>query len=300
MKSIEDLYYDFLFEQRVKGNSAKTVIWYEDNVAEFIKWLESDDLESLNLQHYKEYIVYLNNYIKRNGDKLASSSINSKARAVRAFYNYAIDCELIHDISRKLTVPKVHHKETEILEDDEIAILMNSFEDDTLELRNKCFAALMLDSGLRRGEPIKLKMKDVDLEHAILLVNGKGDKQRYVPLGQISKSLLERYMHDVREDAGPNDYFFVDRFGHKCSDNLVKMAFHDLKERTGIERLHPHLLRHTFATLYLIDGGDLETLRLILGHSSITVTQGYLHLAFNYKLMHSQHTSHLDQLFTKK
>lgn len=293
------IYLEFMQEQEVKDNSPKTIEWYSTNLQEFFAWLCSDDIKSLNVESYKKYIIYLHNYTKHDGKKLASSSVNSKIRAVRAFYNFAIENDYIPDVSKKLKVPRVHNPEKEILEDFEIEKLMNSFADDNISLRNKCFAALMLDSGLRRGEPIKLRICDVDFKKSIMLINGKGSKQRFVPIGDVSKALLKLYKHEVRYNALPNEPFFVDRFGNPCSDNLIKLAFQDLKEVTGIKRLHPHLLRHTFATLYLIDGGDLETLRLILGHSSITVTQNYLHLAFNYQLMHSKHNSHLDKLFNK-
>ena len=133
----------------------------------------------------------------------------------------------------------------------------------------------MCDSGLRRGEILSLIMKNVDLNHDFLLVTGKGCKQRFDPV-------------------------FVDRFGKPCNDNTIKQVFQKIKKRTGIDRLHPHLLRHTFATNYLCDGGDLETLRLILGHSDLQVTSMYLHLAQNMQLLQSKHISHLDSLITNE
>lgn len=96
--------------------------------------------------------------------------------------------------------------------------------------------------------------------------------------------------------AETSEPLFVDRFGNPCNDNAIKQVFAKLKKYTGIERLHPHLLRHTFATQYIVNGGNLEMLRLIMGHSSITVTQIYLHLANNIKLMQKTHNSHLDKL----
>ena len=93
-----------------------------------------------------------------------------------------------------------------------------------------------------------------------------------------------------------SDPFFVDRFGNVLDVNAIDNVMQKLKERTGIDRLRCHLLRHTFATLYIVDGGNLEMLRVILGHSSIAITQIYLHIASNYKLIRESHKSHIDKL----
>lgn len=154
----------------------------------------------------------------------------------------------------------------------------------------------MCDSGLRRGEILSLTMCNVDLKHDFLLVTGKGCKQRFVPLGKLSHDVLLYYIVYYRAGAGGSDPVFVDRFGNACNANTIKQVFQKLKKCTGIDRLHPHLLRHTFATNYLVDGGDLETLRLILGHSDLQVTSMYLHLAQNKRLLQSKHRSHLDYM----
>ena len=156
----------------------------------------------------------------------------------------------------------------------------------------------MLDSGLRRGEIPRINIGDVNFRNQTLLVRGKGTKQRIVPIGKTSLHLLKQYVR-TRKNTGEADPLFVDLYKKRCTDNLMKQVFQDLKILSGIERLHPHLLRHTFATYYLADGGDLETLRLILGHSNITTTQMYLHLAFNLKLARSRYNSHLDNLLSE-
>lgn len=297
--TIQQLYELFILEQQYRNNTDITIDWYKTQLQEFFRWLDSDDTEGLSLLHFKEYGVYLRSLRKRDGSKLSSSSVQGSLRAVKAFYNFCISEEYLPDFSRQLKLPKVHCKEKQILDDEEIRQLMISFDksDNNINLRNKCFVALMVDSGLRRGEVLRLNMGDVDFRNKILLVRGKGCKQRIVPLGIMSCQLLEQYYILRRSQfAQPSGPLFVDRFLNRCSDNLVKQVFQDLKQASGIERLHPHLLRHTFATYYLADGGDLETLRLILGHSDIQITQTYLHMAFNLKLARSRHNSHLDKL----
>lgn len=295
--TVHEIYERFLLEQEYRNNSIVTIDWYKLQLGDFFRWLGSDDPDDLSLLHFKEYGVYLRSLSKRDGGKLSGSSINGMLRAVKSFYNFAIDSEFLEDFSRRLKLPRVHKKEQLILDDDEIKQLLGCFGDSTIDHRNKCFVMLMLDCGLRRGEIPRLNIGDVNLKNNTLLVRGKGSKQRIVPIGNRCSALLTEYYPPTAQLLYNSDSpFFCDRSGKRCTDNLVKQVFQDLKERSGIERLHPHLLRHTFATYYLADGGDLETLRLILGHSNIQTTQMYLHLAFNLKLSRSHFHSHLDLL----
>lgn len=185
-----------------------------------------------------------------------------------------------------------------ILDDSEILQLLRACDESfsRCSLRNKCFVLLMLDSGLRRGEIPRINIGDVAFSTKSMIIRGKGNKQRLIPVGFQTCGQLLKYRLQFRPNAQSSEPFFLDQTGERCSDNLVKQIFKSLKEAAGIERLHPHLLRHTFATYYLADGGDLETLRLILGHSNIHTTQMYLHLAFNLKLQRARHNSHIDKL----
>lgn len=295
--TIQDMYDMFLLEQEYRNNSPVTIAWYKSQLLDFFDWLQSDDPAELNILRFKQYGVFLKTQYKHNGDRLSSSSVHGAMRAVKAFYNFCIGEDYLDDFSRQLRLPKVHSKEQLILDDDEIKQLLNCFTNSHFGLRNKCFVMLMLDCGLRRGEIPRLNIGDVNFKNKTLLVRGKGAKQRLVPMGERSSELLQDYLFSTRRNYCPSDNaFFVGKLGERCSDNLVKQVFQDLKNQSGINRLHPHLLRHTFATYYLADGGDLETLRLILGHSNIQTTQIYLHLAFNLKLSRSHYHSHLDSL----
>ena len=297
--TIQEMYDMFILEQEYRNNSPVTISWYKDQLTEFFKWLGSEDPADLNLLKFKQYGVFLKSQNKRNGDKLSSSSVHGAMRAVKAFYNFCIGEDYLEDFSRQLRLPKVHCKEQLILDDQEIIKLLRACDDSFshYSLRNKCFVLLMLDSGLRRGEIPRINMRDVTFSSKSMIIRGKGSKQRLIPIGYQTCEQLLNYCLKYRHGASGSEPFFVDQSGGRCSDNLIKQIFKRLKDTTGIERLHPHLLRHTFATYYLADGGDLETLRLILGHSDIQTTQMYLHLAFNLKLQRSRHNSHIDKLF---
>lgn len=297
--TIHDMYEMFLLEQEYRNNSPVTINWYKGQLTDFFAWLKSEDPVDLNLMRFKQYGVYLKSQYKRNGDKLSSSSVHGAMRAVKAFFNFCIGEDYLNDFSRQLRLPKVHCKEQLILDDHEILRLLNVLDNSAARnnQRNKCFVLLMIDSGLRRGEISRINIGDISFSTRSMIVRGKGSKQRLIPMGDKTCSHLLDYRLRYRSSAGSSEPFFVDQSGNRCSDNLVKLVFQRLKDETGIERLHPHLLRHTFATYYLADGGDLETLRLILGHSNIHTTQMYLHLAFNLKLQRSRHNSHIDKLY---
>lgn len=296
--TISEMYKMFLLEQDYRNNSSVTIDWYKEQLEDFFDWLLSDDPSDLNLLKFKQYGVYLKGQSKRNGDRLSSSSVNGALRAVKAFYNFCIGEDYLDDFSRQLKLPKVHSKEQLILDDSEIIQLLSVFDRSSARnnLRNKCFVLLMLDSGLRRGEIPRINISDISFHTKSMIVRGKGCKQRLIPIGYQTCEQLLNYRLKFRQSSSGSEPFFLDQSGCRCSDNLVKLVFQRLKDDSGIERLHPHLLRHTFATYYLADGGDLETLRLILGHSNIHTTQMYLHLAFNLKLQRSRHNSHLDKL----
>lgn len=297
--TIHEMYEMFILEQEYRNNSPVTISWYKDQLTEFFDWLLSEDPADLNLLKFKQYGVFLKSQTKRNGDKLSSSSVHGAMRAVKAFYNFCIGEDYLDDFSRQLRLPKVHCKEQLILDDQEILLLLKVLDNSAARnnQRNRCFVLLMLDSGLRRGEIPRININDISFPTRSMIVRGKGSKQRLIPMGEKTCSQLLDYRLRFRSAAGGSEPFFLDQNGNRCSDNLVKLVFQRLKEETGIERLHPHLLRHTFATYYLADGGDLETLRLILGHSNIHTTQMYLHLAFNLKLQRSRHNSHIDKLY---
>lgn len=303
--TIQEMYDMFLLEQEFRNNSPVTISWYKDQLEEFFIWLMDNipkaynDPAQLNLLNFKRYGVHLKQQTKRNGDRLSSSSVHGSLRAVKAFYNFCIGEDYLEDFSRQLRLPKVHCKEQLILDDQEIIKLLHACDDSFshYSLRNKCFVLLMLDSGLRRGEIPRINMRDITFSSKSMIIRGKGSKQRLIPIGYQTCEQLLNYCLKYRNGASGSEPFFVDQSGGRCSDNLIKQIFKRLKDTTGIERLHPHLLRHTFATYYLADGGDLETLRLILGHSDIQTTQMYLHLAFNLKLQRSRHNSHIDKLF---
>lgn len=159
----------------------------------------------------------------------------------------------------------------------------------------------MLDAGLRVSEVVNLTMEKVDLDQGQLLVTGKGNKQRPVPIGSNAQKYLQRYIYHFRPEPlfPEQDNVFLTSDGKPLTDNGLKLFFTRLKVKTGIKRLHAHLLRHTFATYYLRNGGDLLSLQKILGHTSLEMVKIYSHLSeADIKVKHRRY-SPMDRLELK-
>ena len=291
--NITKAYEMFMQEQKFRGNSQETISYYKICLNMFIDYCGSDlDVSDLDVILFKGYQLYLseNKDIKR-------VSVRTYSRAVRVFYRYLYFEDIIDININKLKLIKADKEVIMPLTDIEVKQLLNSFEPLTfLGERDKLMCMLMLDCGLRRGEVVKLKLSDIDKSKRTMIINGKGSKQRIVPFGKTVKNQLMRYLALRTEKPCYSDSLFLTIEREPITSNAIKMLFQRLKISSGISRLYPHLLRHTFATNYIIQGGNLEVLRVLLGHSSISITQIYIHLAAQMQLVNNKFDSHLDTL----
>lgn len=265
---------DFLFEQQARGNSEKTLRYYSTNLDRFADFCNGDvELESINKPLLSEYCVEL------RGRDITDTTVQTYCRAVRCFLRWCFEEELIEkDLSAKFKLPKAKKKEILVLSESEIRRLLSSFDPRYyIQLRNFCICALMVDSGLRLSEVVTLELDRINLEESCIIVDGKGNKQRTIPLGGHTKRMLARYLRRRPKIADTKRVFLLSNM-RPITDDTVSQLFKRLKERTGIERLHAHLLRHTFATTYLKNGGNIYELKLILGHTSLDMVQRYVHL----------------------
>lgn len=291
--NLSQAYEMFMQEQKFRGNSHETISYYKICLNMFIDYCGSDlDVSDLDVILFKGYQLYLseNKDIKR-------VSVRTYSRAVRVFYRYLYFEDIIDININKLKLIKADKEVIMPLTDIEVKQLLNSFEPLTfLGERDKLMCMLMLDCGLRRGEVVKLKLSDIDKSKRTMIINGKGSKQRIVPFGKTVKNQLMRYLALRTEKPCYSDSLFLTIEREPITSNAIKMLFQRLKSSSGISRLYPHLLRHTFATNYIIQGGNLEVLRVLLGHSSISITQIYIHLAAQMQLVNNKFDSHLDTL----
>lgn len=264
----------FLLEQTIRGNSPATVSGYRAILGYFRSFSGDLDVETIDLDLLRSYYFHLH----QSG--LESVSVQSYVRHLRAFLNWLYNSDLVEtDFCRKFKLPKAKRPIVDVLTDSEISALFGAFQgDDFRNVRNRAILALFLDAGLRLNELVNIQRAMIHVPERYVIVDGKGNKQRAVPFGNQTRDLLLCYLSvaprspalflSTREEDG----VFV-----PMTEATVKMMFRRLK--AVVPRIYPHLLRHTFATRYLENGGNIYTLQMLLGHTSLEMVKRYLHLA---------------------
>ncbi|MFC1966014.1 tyrosine-type recombinase/integrase [Chloroflexota bacterium] len=198
--------------------------------------------------------------------------------------------------------PKVVRKVVSTLSDEEIRAILNSFGTSPTDARNQALFMILLDTGLRIGELINLKMEDVHMDKGYLKVMGKGDKERIVPIGKFVQMELLHYIEKVRPQPYGSgcDKLFLSRGGKPITVNTVKLVFSRLAKSSGVNRLHAHLCRHTFAINYLLNGGDIFPLREIIGHTTLEMVNHYLHFTSSQITAQHHKYSPMDRIQEKE
>lgn len=255
-----------------------------------------------------EYILYLrgkgkmDNHILKDymnvSGNLSTNTIRTYFRAVKVFFQYLYQNEyiLVNPVLN-VKLPRANNKQIVPLTNAIVAEIDTLYDLQTsLGLRNYIIFHLMLDCGLRSMEVINLKVSDVIFDSNILLIrNSKGNKSRIVPLPDKLKIYIERYI-EVRK---PKEFLLLKhRVRKPITVDVFRSYFRTINKELDIS-IYPHLLRHTFATSYILGGGDLESLRILLGHYDYNVTRIYLHLSAQFKFMHSD-VYQLDSIYFQK
>ena len=217
--------------------------------------------------------------------------------AIRRYYQYLCREKMREDDpSAKLESPKVVKPLPKSLSESEVDALLSSPElDDPVQFRDKAMLEVLYATGLRVSELVGLTMEEINLKQGVIRVTGKGNKTRLVPLGEESIYWLERYIEEMRAallSGQSSDVLFPSRRGTQ----MVRQTFwHRIKyyaQLSGIDKeaLSPHVLRHAFATHLLNYGADLRVVQMLLGHSDLSTTQIYTHIAQDrLKVLHSEH-----------
>ena len=259
-----------------KGLSNNTVKAYEADISSFFQWLDNKDLKYKNLQedHINQYISFL---FQR---KMRSSSVNRKISSIKSFYIFLVKRNFVKNSPlNDLVTPKQEKYLPESMSEAEVDKLLNSPDvSNKIENRDKAMIEMLYATGMRISELVNLKMTDVDMKRCVVKVFGKGSKERLVPFGETALDSLRSYLNE-REQSSSKEIFLSNR-GKK----MTRVAFWQRVKiyliRENLKNsISPHTLRHAFATHLLNRGADLRSVQLLLGHSDLSTTQIYTHIA---------------------
>jgi len=291
--TIAKLSFQFEMSNLADGKSESTISWYGYILKLFLRYLKenrhSNSIEEFNIENARNYVLYLrsrskfgkyaNTQVQHTG--LSPQTVRGHIRGLKAFSSwlyrekYTTENRLLN-----LKIPKAPVKLIEPLTDSEISQIVSSINQDSpTGFRNHVIFVTALDNGLRASEIANINLEQLDLKKGFVKVMGKGSKERIVPIGDYVKMMLWTYINKVRPEptlAGC-DNLFLSTIGEPITANTIKLVFSRLAKNSGVKRLHAHLCRHTFAINYLMNGGDIFSLREILGHTTLEMVNNYLH-----------------------
>ena len=290
MTNITDKVQDFLIYLKYeKQYSSATSKNYSLDLAKFIAYLKDLDIHiisQITSDHIQNYINKLN----RSG--LIATSLSRKTSSIRSFFNFMIRKKIIKiNPSKKIVVPKRLQKLPYILSIAQIDLLCNIPSSSFASIRDKAMIELMYSSGLRLSEITSLNSSSISLKDRMLSVIGKGNKQRYLPIGTKAISALNKWILTRSKHVKDNEEaLFLNKFGNRLSNRSVQVRLDYWCKYIGLNcKISPHTLRHSCATHLLESSGDLRAVQEFLGHEDISTTQIYTNVDFE----------HLKNIYTK-
>ena len=212
-------------------------------------------------------------------------SLQRNLSAIRAFYRFLLEQKIAKtNPAEGIIAPKSSKKLPKVLDVDQTKQLVEIKSDDELAIRDSAMFELIYSSGLRLSELISLNLNDIDFGDRILTVTGKGNKTRRIPVGAHAISALNRWLKKRQTPVAPDQQaLFISRRGRRISRRSVQQRLKQWALRQGLpNHVHPHMLRHSFASHILESSGDLRAVQELLGHADISTTQVYTHLDFQH------------------
>lgn len=294
--TLEHGYENFIRDKMLRDLSDRTIEAYRDIIEPFIAYVGgSMEAEKLTTENIKDYIAHLQ---KR---KLAKASLATYIRHIKVFLNWLSEETSVSFQVHKIPMPRVPKKNVHVYSTDEVREIFATIHatPEWIALRNRAAIALMLDSGLRRHEVCTAETAKLDTEAGLLTIIGKGEKERTVPIGRLSRRFISEYRSACPYDTSKT--LLVGRYGEPFTDNALKQLVAKLAAKLPFE-FSCHKLRHNFATNFCLDmyeekgHMDAYSLQIILGHAEIQTTMRYIHHAQQIVASRA-HISHMDKLF---
>lgn len=266
-----------------KNYSDLTIQAYQRDIEQFFLYLREECIEDLSDVQYSFLRGYLSSLHQQN---LSAKTINHKMSSLRGFYRYLQNQEYINDNPFLLVDSlKEPQRNPDFLYIDEMVALLDSIDITApLGKRNKAMLELMYASGLRCREVVELTLAQIDFSRQLLLIHGKGKKDRYVPFHDFAKECLQDYLETERLELmakkhQEHHFVFVNKFGGQMTNRGIEDIVNRVTQNYDpTKKIHPHTFRHSFATHLLQQGVDIRLVQKLLGHSSLSTTQVYTHV----------------------
>ncbi|MCR1900715.1 tyrosine recombinase XerC [Ligilactobacillus apodemi] len=264
--------------------SPKTITAYLDDLTEFCDFLtETGKTKSFTEITKFDVHVFMSELYDRN---LKMTSISRKVSSLRAFFHFLMRNGYVkQDPFAYVQIKQNPRRLPRFFYEKELTLLFEETNgNDKLSIRDNALLETLYSTGMRVSECTGLKVNDIDFELKTMLLHGKGRKDRYVPFGSYCDKALKRYLTKARKPLmekyhHEHEYVFVNHHGEPITPAGVSYVLDQILKRSSLSSsIHPHELRHTFATHMLSNGADLRTVQELLGHSSLSTTQIYTHV----------------------
>lgn len=279
MHSIQEQFIDMLTYE--KHFSMHTLDAYKLDLKEFNEFLKTEyiTLDSFEYKDARRYLAFL--YEK--GHK--RTSVSRKISTLRTLYQYWMSVDnQIQNPFIQLVHPKKEQYLPTFFYEEEMEKLFRTLEDGKqTNIRDRVILELLYATGIRVSELVNIKIADVDLEYSFVKVLGKGNKERIVPFGEYCQDAIIDYLENFRTEMNvEHDKLIVNMRGQVLTERGVRYVLNEIVKRTqGVYHIHPHKLRHTFATHLINQGADLRSVQSLLGHESLSTTSQYTHVTKN-------------------
>jgi site-specific recombinase XerD len=286
--NINQLLTGFLEYLEIERNrSQKTIENYHHYLGRFLKWSGANDPKDITMDQVRKFRIYLNRYQDEKGNELKKITQNYHIIALRSFIKYLSKRDISVLSAEKIEVGKSPAPMVEFLDSSELERLLNAASgEDRKSLRDRAILELLFSAGLRVSELVSINRDQINLKNQEFSVRGKGSKVRIVFVSDTAKKALEKYL-EKRTDIDPALFIRIMNHELRIKDNKslritqrsIQRIVKYYATKAGIVKdVHPHTLRHSFATDLLSNGADIRSVQAMLGHSSITTTQIYTHV----------------------
>ena len=265
-----------------RGLSLNSIVSYENDTLSLKNYILDNKIKESPIECTPDTV---NSFIYNSSKKNSPKSQARKISGLKSFFKFLVfEGYLKSSPMSNIESPKLGRKLPDILNVEEISQMISSIDiKEKFGQRNKTIIEILYGTGIRVSELIELKISNIFFKENLIRVLGKGDKERFVPIGLKAKKSIIDYINNDRKyqkiEESSNDILILSRYGKKITRHMIFTLIKNISKKSGItKKISPHTFRHSFASHLLKNGADLRTIQLILGHENITTTEIYTHL----------------------